>query len=564
MNRHPSGFQAIAAVSKAASIRLSRRPVGLVLGLALLAWGLAAGCGPARPGAEGAGQASRILRLGNGAEPKSLDPHLVTGVAEHNVLMALLEGLVSEDPRTLEPVPGVAERWEVAEDGCTYTFHLRDSARWSNGDPVLAADFVFSFRRMLAPALAAEYAYMLYPLKNARAYNTGALADPALVGAVASAERTLVLTLEHPTPYFLQLLNHTSWLPVHPGTIERHGRIDQRHTPWTRPEHWVGNGPFTLERWDINRVLSVRPNPHYWDAATVQLDGIDFLPIDSADTEERAFREGKLHVTNTVPLHRLDHYRRLDPSPLRVDPYLGVYFYRFNTRVKPLDDARVRRALSLCIEREQLTAFVLRGGQSPALHITPPNTGGCTSPARLSGDAAAARRLLAEAGYPDGKGFPPLELLYNTSEQHRVLAEAVQQMWKSALGVDVTLVNQEWKVSLDSLTRGDYQIARGSWIGDYNDPNSFLDLWMTDGGNNRTGWSSPDYDRAVEAAAQTADTARRHELFGQAEAILIDEMPVAPVYFYVRTMLIQPSVQGWFPTLLDHHPYKHVRLTAAP
>jgi len=545
----------------------SRTSRVLLAGLAVVAlpW---CGCGKPRPpaaapSAPGA-PAARVLRLGNGAEPKSLDPHLVTGVAEHNILSALLEGLVAEDPQTLAPVPGVAERWEVTPDGCTYTFHLRADARWSNGDPVLASDFVFSFRRMLSPALAAEYAYMLYPLKNGKAFNTGELTDPAQVGATATAERILTLTLEHPTPYLLQLLSHTSWLPVHPGTIEQHGRIDQRNTAWTKPANWVGNGPFALDRWEINRELAVRRNPHYWDTRTVQLDGIVFLPIDSADTEERAFRDGTLHVTSTVPLHRIEYYRREHPGLIRFDPYLGTYFYRFNTRVKPLDDVRVRCALAMGIEREQLTQFVLKGGQAPAYHFTPPGTGGYTATARFAAKLEEARRLLAEAGFPEGKGFPPLELLYNTSEQHRVIAEAVQQMWKTGLGVDVQLVNQEWKVYLDTVRRGDYQIARGSWIGDYNDPKTFLDMWVTDGGNNRTGWASPDYDRLIQDAARERDPHQRLALLGGAEEILVREMPVAPIYFYVRNMLIQPAVQGWYPTLLDHHPYKHVRLGGEP
>ena len=249
-----------------------------------------------------------------------------------------------------------------------------------------------------------------------------------------------------------------------------------------------------------------------------------------------------------------------------LDPYLGTYFYRFNTRVKPLDDARVRCALAMSIEREQLTRFILKGGQTPAFHFTPPNTGGYTSAATFAASLGEARRLLEEAGFPQGKGFPPLELLYNTSEQHRVIAEAVQQMWKTGLGVDVQLVNQEWKVYLDTVRRGDYQIARGSWIGDYNDPNTFLDMWVTDGGNNRTGWADADYDRLIQQAAQDLDPAARLRRFGEAESILLREMPIAPIYFYVRSMLIQPTVQGWYPTLLDHHPYKHVRLgpPAAP
>ena len=542
-----------------------------VLGLAALL--LTAGCGSRKSPDEGgdgrksaAAEAAReeVLLLGNGAEPKGLDPHVVTGVAEYNVMAALFEGLVAEDPKTLKPVPGVASSWRISADGRIYTFTLRPEALWSNGDPVTAADFVYSYRRMLSPGLAAEYAYMLYPLARAKAYNEGTLTDFSKVGVRALDEHTLELTLEHPIPYFLQLLNHYSWWPVHRGTIEKFGAIDTRDSPWTRPENFVGNGPFILVRWEIHREILVRKNPRYWDVDKVRLDGIRFFPIDSADTEERAFRDGTLHITSSVPLHRIEYYRKNKPNLLRSDPYLGTYFYRFNTRVEPLSDPRVRRALAMTIKRRQLTKFVLKGGQRPAYCFTPPNTGGYTADTAFEENDAAARKLLAEAGFPGGKGFPHLELLYNTSEQHRILAEAIQQMWKTALGIEVRLVNQEWKVYLDTVRRGDYQIARASWIGDYNDPNTFLDMWVSGGGNNRTGWSNAAYDRCIEEAAAERDPAKRFAIFRRAENILLDEMPIAPIYFYVRTMLISPVVKGWYPTLLDHHPYKAVWLEPSP
>lgn len=522
---------------------------------------LSPGCGRRESNVE-RGNREQILFLGNGTEPKSLDPHIVTGVTEHNVMAALLEGLVSEDPTDLHPVPGVAARWEISDDGLTYTFHLRATARWSNGDPVTAEDFAYSYRRMLTPELAAEYAYMLYPLRNARAYNTGAISDFTEVGVEVTDERTLILKLGNPTPYFLELLNHFSWWPVHPPTIEKFGGLGQRDTPWTRPGNFVGNGPFLLSAWEINRRILVRKSPTYWDADHVKLAAVEFLPIDSADTEERAFRDGDIHVSSTVPLHRIDYYRRKHPDRIRFDTYLGTYFYRFNVTEPPLSDKRVRKALSMVINREALTQFVLKAGQRPAYHFTPPNTSGYTSQARLGRGADEAKRLMAEAGYPDGHGFPVLELLYNTSEAHRVLAEAIQQMWKQALNIDVKLANQEWKVYLDSVKRLDYRIARAAWIGDYNDPNTFLDMWVSNGGNNRTGWVNEEYDRLILEAGRTADSSARVELFDRAEAILMDELPIAPIYFYVRSMLIRPSVQNWCPTILDHHPYKYVFLQA--
>jgi oligopeptide transport system substrate-binding protein len=506
------------------------------------------------------GNREQVLFIGNGTEPKGLDPHVVTGVTEHNIISALLEGLVSEDPVDLHPVPGVAERWDISDDGLRYTFYLRESARWSNGDPVTAGDFAYSFRRILSPGLAAEYAYMLYPLKNAKAFNTGEIDDFSEVGVTVVDARTLRLDLEGPTPYFLGLLNHYSWWPVHPPTIDAFGRIDDRESPWTRPGNYVGNGPFVLKTWEINQRIVVEKSPTYWDADTVRLNAIHFLPIDSADTEERAFRDGTIHLTSTVPLHRIDYYREQHPELLRFDPYLGTYFYRCNTQKKPLDDARVRRALSMVINREELTEFVLKGGQLPATHFTPPNTGGYTCKARFEEDIDAAKSLLAEAGYPNGEGFPTLQLLYNTSEAHRTIAEAIQQMWKKHLNVEIQLVNQEWKVYLDSMKRLDFDVARSAWIGDYNDPNTFLDMWVTDGGNNRTGWSNAEYDRLIARSAQTADRAERYAAFQEAEAILLEDMPIMPIYFYVRSLLIRPSVRGWHPTLLDHHPYKYVWL----
>lgn len=531
------------------------------LGSLILVGLLLAGCGKGHR-ATAADQADKdgILLLGNGTEPKGLDPHVVTGVSEHNIISALLEGLVAEDPKTLAPVPGVAESWDVSPDGLTYTFHLRANAKWSNGDAVVAGDFVFSFQRMLSPGLAAEYAYMLYPLRNAKEFNEGTVTDFAQVGATAVDERTLVLSLHDPVPYFLQLLNHYSWWPVHPATILRFGKIDDPQSPWTRPENYVGNGPFTLKSWQTNQKIVVARNPLYWDAATVKLNGIEFLAIDNTETEERAFRNGQLHVTYSVPLHRIETYQKTEPELLRIDPYLGTYFYRLNCTHKPLDDARVRRALALTIDREQICRAILKAGQLPAYNLTPPNTGGYVCEAKLSEDLAEARRLLAEAGYPEGRGFPELRLLYNTSESHKLIAEAIQQMWKTSLGVQITLENQEWKVYLDSMKRMDYDLARASWIGDYNDPNSFLDMWVTDGGNNRTGWSSADYDRLIGAASRERDPAARFQRFQEAEALLVDELPILPIYFYVRSTLIRPQVQGWYPTILDHHPYKYVTL----
>ncbi|MBT3192755.1 MAG: peptide ABC transporter substrate-binding protein [Verrucomicrobia bacterium] len=508
------------------------------------------------------GDRDQVLHLGNGSEPKDLDPHLVTGVTEHNIISALLEGLVAEDPKTLAPVPGSASHWDVTEDGLTYTFHLRPKAKWSNGDPVTAEDFVFSYKRMLTPALGSPYAYMLYCLRNAEPYSKGTLTDFAEVGVRAIDAKTLQLTLRAPTPYFLSLLNHFSWFPIHPQTILAHGDIATIGSQWTKPENFVGNGPFTLTEWQANKQISVSKSKTYWDRKTVRLNAIHFHPIGDHTIEEHAFRAGQLHVTGTVPIDRIAYYQTRKPELLRLDPYLGCYYYLFNVNRAPLDNPKVRKALALAINREQITKFVTRANELPAFNFTPPNTGGYTARAQLEGDLATARKLLAEAGFPEGKGFPTLSVLYNTADSHARIAEVLQQMWITGLGINIELVNMEWKVYLAQTQTGDYDIARAGWIGDYVDPNSFLDMWITDGGNNRAGWSNSRYDALIRSASETPDPAKRQECFQDAEAILMDEVPIMPIYFYRSKSLIQPSVRGWHPTLLDHHPYKHLWLEA--
>ena len=500
-----------------------------------------------------------VLRLGNGDEPQSLDPHLVSGVTEQNILTSLLEGLAIEDPKTLQPVPGAAERWEISPDGTVYTFYLRENGRWSNGDPVTAEDFRFSFERLLSPNLAAEYAYMLHVIKNARAFNEGKIKEFGEVGVKVKGERVLEITLESPTAYFLAMQSHFCFFPVHKATILKYGAIDQRDTAWTRPGNFIGNGPFQLEDWKINQVIRVKPNPHYWDAATVKLAGIEFYPVKQADTEERMFRAGQLDCTSTIPLPRIDVYKKEHPNLLRRDPYLATAYYIFNTTRKPFDDARVRRAFALTVDRQLLCDRILKGGQTPAFFLTPPDTAGFTSRAALTGSVAEARALLAEAGYPGGRGFPEVELLYNTSENHRIMAEAIQQMWNRELGVHVLLVNQEWKVYMDTRRKFGFGICRAGWTADYNDPMTFLDLFVSGGGNNNTGWSNAGYDSAV-AEARRATGAARLEAFQRAEALLAAELPILTLYHYRTVNLVHPRVQGWHPNQLDHHPYKHVSL----
>jgi oligopeptide transport system substrate-binding protein len=530
--------------------------------LCLLALILHAGCGRRETRVE-FGNREQVLYKGNGTEPAELDPQIVTGVTEHHTIMALLEGLVTEDPVDLHPVPGVAERWDISADGRIYTFHLRKDAKWSNGDPVTAQDFLESYKRILTGSLASEYAYMHFVVTNAEAYNQGKITDFSQVGYKALDDHTFQITLTEATPYFLSLMNHSSWFPVHLPTLRKYGKPYERGNKWTRPGHYVGNGPFVLHDWKVNTVVVAKKSPTYWDRARVRLNEIRFFPIDSADTEERAFRSGQLHITETIPLSKIEVYKRKQPELIHIEPYLGIYFYRINVTKPPLNDKRVRQALVASIDREAIVEKITRGGQLPAYHFTPPGTAGYQSRTRITHDLARAKKLLAEAGYPEGRGFPKVELLFNTSEAHRSIAEAIQQMWKVNLGIDVQLVNQEWKVYLDSQHTLNYQLCRAAWIADYVDPNSFLDMWLTGGGNNDTGWSNAEYDRLIAQAARESNPERRSEIFQRAEALLLDELPLIPIYFYTRVGLRRPEVKGYYPNILDNHPYKYIYLEEA-
>ena len=554
----PSAYLSISVLTAASTATTASVKICVNLWLSLLVLCVAS-CRPLETNAE-KGRRLQILHKGNGPEVQDLDPHLVNSVASLNVISALLEGLVAEDPHDLHPVPGVAESWEISPDQKIYTFHLRHDAKWSNGEAVTARDFIESYRRILSPALASPVAYMLYPVANAEAFNKSKIDNFDQVGFRAIDDWTLEITLANPTPYFLSLINHYSWFPVHIPTLKKWGPAFERGSRWTKPERYVGNGPFNLEEWRLNSRIRVKKSPTYWDAKTVALNEIVFHTIDSNDVEERSFRSGQLHVTDSIPVNRINRYRREQPEFLRIDPHLGSYFFRVNVTRPILNNRLVRRALAMSIDRQAIVEKIWRGGQIPAGCFTPPNTAGYTCESSIPYDVDLARKTLTQAGYPDGRGLPPLEILFNTSENHKLTAEAIQQMWRKNLNVTATLLNQEEKVYFDSRRQMNYQIYRSTWIGDYVDPNSFLDLWVTDGANNRTGWSNREYDRLIGEASQTGDQAARYAAFQKAEAILLEEAPILPVYFYTHTFLIRPEVKGWYPTILDHHPYKHVRL----
>jgi len=497
---------------------------------------------------------SQVLHLGNGTEPKDLDPQTVTGVPETKIIQSLFEGLVDKDPKSLEPRPGVAESWKVSKDGKVYTFKLRRNAKWSNGDPVTAADFIFSWKRLLDPKTASEYAYQGYYFRGGKNFNTGKT-DGSQLGIKSTDPYTLEVTLENPTPYFLSLLYHHSLYPVHQQTVEKY------QMRWTRPEHIVSNGAFLLKKWQMNKVIIVERNPTYWDAVNVKLDSVHFHAIEKAETEEKLFQVKKLHATATVPTEKIASWTQNASGVLKRHPYLGTYYYWINVNRPPLNKPQVRKALALAIDREKLVKFVVKGGQAPAESFTPPGTGGFQPQAKLPRDLSRlneAQALLAQAGFPKGKGFPTIEILYNTSEGHKKIAEAIQQMWSEHLGVKASLYNQEWKVFLDTQHSKNYMISRAGWIADYNDPHTFLELLTTGNGNNHSGWSNLNYDGVLEQVQKEISSKKRLELFQKAEDILLEELPVIPLYIYTRLYLLSPQVQGWYDNVEDIHPLKWV------
>jgi oligopeptide transport system substrate-binding protein len=401
---------------------------------------------------------------------------------------------------------------------------------------------------------------MLYYLVGAEDYHTGKIEDFSKVGVKALDKYTLEVTLNAPTPFFLGMLSHYSTWPVHKDTVLSHGEIDDRNGEWTRPGNFVCNGPFNLKSWELNSRIVVEKNPNYWDASTVKLNEIHYYPVSNVMTEDRMFRAGQLHNTYTVPSQKCPVYLEEDNSNLRIDPYMGTYFYRLNTNDPSLNDVRVRKALAYSIDRELLVKKVTKCGQMPAYSFTPPGSNGYEPTTSIPYDPELARELLKEAGYSTDNQLPKLEILFNTNEDHRKIALAIQQMWQQNLGIEVELVNQDWKVYLSREMVGDFQVSRAGWIGDYEDPNTFLDLMRPNRGNNKTGWEDMEYDSIMQKANSTNDQVERYKLLNQAESILIENMPVIPLYTYVRSYQLSSDVKGYNPHILDHHHPKFIYL----
>lgn len=498
----------------------------------------------------------------NGVEPQTLDPAAITGQPEGRLANALFEGLTAFD-ETGTPKPGVAERWEISPDGLHYTFHLRANARWSNGDPVTSQDFLNSWRRSLLPETGCEYASQLFYIHGAQPFNEGKLKDFSQVGISAPDPLTLLVTLDHPTPFFLDLCSFVTLLPVYLPSIEA---CQKRGESWTKPGNLVSNGAFILKEWRLFDRIRMIKNPHYWNAANVGMRSIDALPTAQRNTAFNFYASGVADLIldkNLTPTAFLDDLKKR--PDFHSAPFLGTYFLRFNTTRKPFNDPRVRLAFCLVMNKELITRKITRAGEPPAFSLTPPGTGSgekYTPPPSYARDPDKARALLAEAGYPGGDGFPIVYYL-TTGDVGGIdsdIAVEVQEMLTRELGINVQLERQEWKVYLKSLTTLDYDLCRSTWVGDYNDPNTFLGCFVTGDGNNRTGWSNAEYDALIAAAASEPDQGRRFKIFQEAETILISkDAPICPLYYYVGIQFYDGTRLGGIQAnLLDEHPLKNM------
>ena len=501
-----------------------------------------------------------LLIIGNSNEPKGLDPHLVSGVLESNIIRALFEGLAVDHPsEDGTPLPGAARTWEPNEDFTVWTFHLRPEGKWSDGAPVTAHDFVFSYKRLLTPTLPAEYSEMLYFIQGAEAYNKGKTTDFSEVGAKAIDDFTLEITLRGPTPFLPEITKHYTWYPIPKHVVMKWGRIDTPFTDWTDVGNIQSNGPFQLKSWMVNHHIEVERNPHYWDARTVKLNGIRYLPTTNIYTEARMFLDGQLHATYTLPPEMIDYARETVPEMLRQEPYVGVRFMRVNTLREPLNNPKVRHALAAAIDRESIIQNILRGGQQPASGIVPP-FGDYQTPDRIKFDPELARKLLEESGYSSTGGFPDITFLTTDRDSARRMAEAIQAMWREHLGINVRIIQREWITYLQKQYDSDFDICSGGWIGDYLDPTTFLEMWLPNGGNNNTGWARPEYRALLRKAENTAAPATRLKILAEAETLLLEDLPVIPTYWYTTNYLIRPEVKNWNPLLLNNHPFKFVEL----
>lgn len=517
-------------------------------------------CGPRSASDAGAlaGEEGVVFHRGNGGEPDTLDPHRNEENSGAEILRDLFEGLTTEtvDARI---VPGTAESWTISDDGLVYTFSLRADARWSNGDPVVAEDFVAGMRRTVDPATASTYAQILYPIENAEAVVTGKQ-PPSALGVEALDASTLEIRLAAPTPYFLALLSHSTTYPVHRASLAQHG------AGFARPGTLVSNGAYRLAEWVVQSHIKLRRNEHYWDNDNVHIDTVYYYATENVDAELRRYRAGELDYTFQFPSSQYEWIQENLPGELHNEPYISTYFYGLDLTEPPFDDVRLRQALSMAIDRRVISEEVAGAGQPPAFGLVPDGVADYDGVrygwASLAPEKriAEARRLYAEAGYSPDKPLR-VEIRYNTSENHRRIAIAIAAMWQQNLGVEASLINEEWKVMLQTrLDPAAWEIMRFGWIGDYNDAFTFLEIFESAHGQNFTGYSDPEYDRLIETIAREGDPERRRDLMQAAERRVLDAYPVLPIYFYTNKHLVKPYVRGFEANIMDHNYSRHFRV----
>ena len=501
---------------------------------------------------------TQVFRKNNGTEPGTLDPHRAEGVPASNVLRDLFEGLVMEDPSGAY-ISGAAESWSLSEDAKTYVFKMRENGKWSNGDVVTAEDFVYGLRRSVDPATLSNYSSMLYPIKNARDIVLGKRSSETL-GVRANGPTTLIIELEEPTPYFLSLLTHSTTYATHRPSVEKFG------ARFTRPGNLVGNGAFKLEEWRVQSHIKLVRNTEYWDNKNTTLEEVYYYPIDDVNSSFKRYRAQELDFTETVLAEQLPWIRQCLPGDLKISPYFGSYYYGFNNTQPPFKNKpKLRTALSMAVDRNVITDIILGAGQIPAYSLVPSVKTFKAVPANWSQWTQEqrnqeAQRLYSEAGFSKEKPLE-VEILYNTSDNHKRIALAIAAMWKQTLGVKTTLRNQEWKVFLETrrLKQGT-QVYRAGWIGDYDDPYTFSQLLHSENEMNHPGYSSEEYDELINLAATTNAGESRLDILRQAEKAMLEDMPIIPIYFYVSQHLIKPWVSGLEGNVMDHHYSKYVRI----
>lgn len=508
----------------------------------------------------GASLAEVVYHRGNDADPETLDQHKTSTVSEAHILRDMYEGLVIYDPQA-QVIPGVATEWSVSDDGLVYTFNLRDDAKWSNGDAVVADDFVFSLRRILTPDTGAKYANILYPIKNAETINKGD-AQPDTLGVVARDATTLEITLENPTPFFLEQLTHQTGLPVHPASVEEHG------SDFVKPENNVTNGAYTLEEFTPGDKVVLVKNPEFHDADKVTIDRVIYYPMEDRSACVRRFEAGEIHSCSDLPTEQMVELREKFGDQVRTPPYLGTYYYAFRADKEPFSDARVRRALSMTIDREYVAEDIWGGTMVPAYSFVPPGINNYEGgPAYADYKEMSmldredkAKALLEEAGFGDDNPLT-VEISYNTSENHKNTAIAIADMWKN-IGVTTTMINRDGATHYAHLRdKGDFDVARAGWIGDYSDPQNFLFMVESDNpGFNYANYDNPEYDALMDQAAAETDLTKRAGILKQAEEMFMRDEPFAPLLYYSSHSLVSPKLKGWMDNIQNVHPTRFLSI----